>query len=85
VIVKGKSEPVDIHTPCADVFVNETSAKAIAAYRARRWDEAEALWRELSARHPADGVAAFYLERIARLRSVAPGPDWTGATELEKL
>ena len=85
VIVKGKSEPVDVHTPSSDAFANDTSAKAIGAYRARRWDESEALWRELLARNPGDGIAALYLERIARLRSVAPEPDWAGATELEKL
>ncbi len=85
VIVKGKSEPVEIYTPCADAFVNDTTAKAVAAYRARRWDESEALWRELGAHNPADGIAAVYLERIARLRSNAPDPTWKGAVELEKL
>ena len=85
VIVKGKSEPVEIYTPCADAFVNETTAKAVAAYRARRWDESEALWRELRAHNSADTIAALYLERIARLRLAAPAPDWEGAIELEKL
>jgi len=32
-----------------------------------------------------DGIAALYLERIARLRLDAPEPGWEGAVELEKL
>lgn len=85
VIVKGKSEPVDIYTPSADATVNETSAAAIIAYRARRWDESERLWRQILDRHPADTIAQLYVERIHRCRLVAPATEWDGAVELEKL
>jgi adenylate cyclase len=85
VIVKGKSEPVDIYTPCADLAVNELTGRAVAAYRAQRWEEAEALFRELLARNADDGVASVYVERIRHLRVMAPAADWGGAVELEKL
>ncbi|MEP7068061.1 MAG: adenylate/guanylate cyclase domain-containing protein [Usitatibacter sp.] len=85
VIVKGKTEPVDIWTPCSDAEVIEASARAIAAYRARRWEESELLWRELLRRIPDDTIAELYLERIQRLRVTALEADWGGAVELEKL
>lgn len=85
VIVKGKSEPVEIYTPSADLVVNEVSAKAIGAYRSRRWEESELLWREILKRDPDDGIAAVYIERIQRCRITSPAPNWEGAVELEKL
>jgi len=85
VIVKGKSEPVDIYTPCNDPEVVEMTARAVAAYRAQRWEEAESLFRELLARDTSDGVASVYVERIRHLRVMAPAADWGGAVELEKL
>ncbi|HXZ48047.1 MAG TPA: adenylate/guanylate cyclase domain-containing protein [Usitatibacter sp.] len=85
VIVKGKSEAVEIFTPCADAALAETSARALAAWRERRWDESEALWRRILADHPADGIARVYLERIAAVRSAAPDGSWHDAVELEKL
>ena len=85
VIVKGKTEPVEIFTPCQDERVIEASRRAIDAYRARDWDAAESAWREVAAAIPDDGVAAIYLERIARLRTIAPGEPWEAAVELEKL
>jgi adenylate cyclase len=85
VIVKGKTEPVEIFTPCADERVCGLSTRAVAAYRARQWDESERLWRETLSALPGDGIAQIYLERIARLRSIAPEEPWEAAVELEKL
>ena len=85
VIVKGKSEPVDIFTPCADPAAIEASERAIAAYRQRRWDDSERAWRQVLEAHPADTIAQLYLERIQRCRLVAPAQEWDGAVELEKL
>jgi len=85
VIVKGKSEAVEIFTPCADAALVESSGLALQAYRERRWDESEAAWRRVLASHPDDAIARIYLERIAALRSAAPDPAWRDAVELEKL
>src|SRR5688572_23044256 len=85
VIVKGKTEPVEIFTPCADEAACDLSARAVAAYRARQWDEAEALWDAVRSVIPDDSVAEIYLERIAHLRSMSPEEPWESAVELEKM
>ena len=84
VIVKGKSEPVEIVTPCDDAAVREATERAVTAYRARLLEESERWWRELITRWPEDGVAEVYLERIRMLRD-APAAAWEDAVQLEKL
>ncbi len=85
VIVKGKTEAVEIYTICENAAVIALSGRACAEYRAQQWDASEASWRELLAIDPADSVAAMYLERIAGLRLEPPPPDWGGEIALEKL
>jgi adenylate cyclase len=85
VIVKGKTEPVEIFTPCADDAAIDFATRALAAYRARDWDLSETMWREVAKAIPGDGVAAIYLERIARWRIIAPEEPWEAAVELDKL
>ena len=85
VIVKGKTEPVEIFTPCTDEPAIAAAQRAVNAYRSRDWDASERAWREVAAAIPGDGVAAIYLERIARLRSIAPEEPWEAAVELDKL
>ena len=84
VIVKGKSEPVEIVTPCDDAAVREATERAVTAYRARLLEESERWWREVITRWPEDGVAEVYLERIRMLRD-APAAAWEDAVQLEKL
>ena len=84
VIVKGKSEAVAIFTPSADAAVNDLNARAMAAMRERRWDDSEALWRQVLAARPDDSIARIHLERIAAFRA-APAAAWSDAVELEKL
>jgi hypothetical protein len=43
------------------------------------------MWREVAKAIPGDGVAAIYLERIARWRIIAPEEPWEAAVELDKL
>jgi hypothetical protein len=64
--------------------VLQESAAAIAAWRARRWDECERAWRAILALHPDDGIARLYLERLAEARLASPD-SWKDAVELEKL
>jgi adenylate cyclase len=85
VVVKGKSEAVEIFTPSGDAELNTLSAKAVQAYRERRWDESDGLWREISRQHPLDRIAQLYLARIQRCRAIAPDAPWQDAVELEKL
>jgi adenylate cyclase len=85
VIVKGKSQAVEIFTPCDDPQVLELSEQAIQLYRNREWDAAESCLRELLAIAPEDGIARIYLARIAAFRVDPPAEGWDGAMELEKM
>ena len=84
VIVKGKSEAVEIFTPCDEPAVLEANSRAIAAWRGRQWDDSERAWGAILAIHPDDGIARLYVDRIAEARQAAPGT-WRDAVELEKL
>jgi adenylate cyclase len=85
VIVKGKTQPVEIFTPCADLAACEASAAAVRAYRARQWDESERSWREVLAKLPEDTIALLYLDRIRTYRTVPAASEWHDAVELDKL
>lgn len=85
VIVKGKSQAIDVFTPCDDPKVVEVSQQAINLFRSQDWDAAEAYFRELLVLTPEDKIAELYIERISAFRSAAPSAKWNGAMELEKL
>ncbi|HET7728479.1 MAG TPA: adenylate/guanylate cyclase domain-containing protein [Usitatibacter sp.] len=85
VIVKGKTEPVDIFTVEEDARVVAASAAAMQAYRARDWERSEALWRGILELRPGDGVSLHYLQMIASLRLEVPAAAWDGAEALDKM
>ena len=83
--VKGKERPVAIFEPVAladqadaalRAKVDDFSA-ALACYRQRDWDGAEAILLRLQAQQ-AEPLYAVYRERIARYRSEPPPADWDG-------
>ena len=53
-------------------------ARALAAYREARWDDAADALREFLERHPDDAPAKVLSERTAGLRAQPPGQDWDG-------
>jgi adenylate cyclase len=85
VIVKGKSQAIEVLTPCDDPKVVELTGEAIRLYRNREWAAAETCLEELLTIEPEDRVAKLYLERIASFRIAPPTENWDGAVELEKL
>lgn len=85
VIVKGKSQAVEVFTPCENPMVVELTEQAIRLFRSQDWDAAETCLRELLAIEPKDGIAELYLKRIAVFRIAPPPAKWDGAMELEKL
>lgn len=85
VIVKGRSQAIDVLTPCDDPKVIELTQKAISLFRSRDWDAAESRLRELLALVPDDGIAELYLGRIAAFRVAPPAATWDGSVELDKL
>lgn len=82
--VKGKQEPVTIYQPLGSTqevgekAVEETGSfhDALAAYRARRWDDAEALLRDLLQTSPGALLYKMYLARISTFRHAPPAEGW---------
>lgn len=89
--VKGKNEPVAVYEPLGKpaelaASVLEELAQweaALAQVRAQQWDAAGKAIAALAARHPARGLYALYLERIAYYRAHPPGADWDGVTTID--
>jgi adenylate cyclase len=58
-------------------------ADALAAYRARRWDEAHVLFTACLEASPDDGPAAVLRDRCERFRLVPPPKGWDGVFEMD--
>lgn len=82
--VKGKHVGITVYTPCDEEALNAMSAEALAAYRAGKFEAAEAGWKRLLETYPDDPVAAVFLERIARFRKEGWPAEWDGVTTLDE-
>jgi adenylate cyclase len=86
VVVKGRTEGVAIFEPLGRVgAVGETTVseverfhKALSFYRKQRWDESEAMLKELAYAAPDSKLYKLYLKRVAHFRQNTPGPAWNG-------
>ena len=86
VAVKGRVEGIPIFEPLGRVgevpeaVVEESYRyeKALAHYRAQRWDDAERVLGELTAASPKTKVYKLLLGRIAKYRADPPGENWNG-------
>jgi adenylate cyclase len=84
--VKGKREGVAIFEPIGpegevpgDTLLEIARFhQALAHFRERRWDEAEALLKELAAAAPEVKLYRIYRERIDQFRASPPAADWDG-------
>ncbi|MGV3493587.1 MAG: CHASE2 domain-containing protein [Ramlibacter sp.] len=85
VIVKGKTEPVRVLTPCDDPALCAASARALQALSERQWDAARAALGEVLARQPDDAAALRLRERVASGAALAPDAPWSPAVALDKL
>ncbi|TAN48086.1 MAG: adenylate/guanylate cyclase domain-containing protein [Methylococcaceae bacterium] len=83
--VKGKQQPVEIFTLCDNAELNRLTLRAIAEYRQRHWQASLALWTEIGAEYPTDGVAQVYFKRIREFQEQNPPGDWDGSVALDKL
>lgn len=83
--VAGKTEAVDVYTPCDDADFAAASESALSLAFARDWDGAEEAWRRLLAAHPEDKGILLHLERIAAWRRSPPPAEWDGGVSLDKL
>jgi len=80
--VKGREKPVEVYTPCADLWTIETGDKAIDLYLTRHWAASSELWRSIQARDPADPIANYYLGRIVELEASNVSADWDGVESI---
>ena len=88
--MKGKKEPVAIFELVCELgdatdrdrAKAERSAAALAAYRARNFAGAEAIFAALLDQDADDHAAELLLERCRRLRAAPPGPEWDGVDTL---
>jgi adenylate cyclase len=88
--VKGKREPVHIHellalapgTPELAAFV-ERFRRGLSAYKAQRWDEASARFREADELRGGDPTSQRYVERCEAMRREPPGPEWDGVFQMK--
>jgi adenylate cyclase len=85
VIVKGKSEPVKVFTPCGDAVLMTLSATGVACFQEQRWDDSAAAFVQLLTHKPGDLAALRFLERIDIERVALPDAAWCGALSLDKL
>ncbi len=88
--VKGKKEPVAIfELVCEAAKATDgdrqrakRAAEGLAAYRARDFAGAEAIFAALVEQDAEDHAAALLLERCRRLQAEPPGPEWDGVDTL---
>jgi adenylate cyclase len=88
--VKGKREPVQIFElltlapapPALAEFVARFEW-GISAYKAQRWDEAIARFREADRLRGGDPPSGKYVERCEAMRREPPGPEWDGVFEMK--
>ncbi|HEX4944863.1 MAG TPA: adenylate/guanylate cyclase domain-containing protein [Usitatibacteraceae bacterium] len=84
--VKGKHEGVGIFEPAGrqgevgDETLREIERfhKALEAYRAQRWDDAEKMLKNLAYAAPEMKLYKLYLERVAHFRASPPPANWDG-------
>lgn len=86
--VKGKTEPVFVHALLGDnkyrnseqfEKILEANKDLLAAYRTKKWDDAEKLAKKLSRLDPnLSGLAALYLDRIRQYQKFPPPLHWDG-------
>jgi adenylate cyclase len=89
--VKGKALPTRIYELVAakgqmtapQQAINAAFVEALAAYRAQRWDQAVAGFRQVLQIAPTDGPAQVFLKRCEILRATSLPSDWAGVYKLE--
>jgi adenylate cyclase len=89
ITVKGKTKPVEVFTVLgerpedAEPAWLATHEEAMKLYRAGRFTEAAARWREVLTQCPEDGIAALFIERCEELAKNPPEEPWAGVFEMK--
>jgi class 3 adenylate cyclase len=91
-VVAGQTRPqivFEIMGRAGELSVEQIALRAhysdgLAAYRARRWDEATSAFKAALAAAPGDGPCMVLLARSERLRDNPPSADWDGSWHLDQ-
>ena len=91
VVVVGQSQPQTVYEVMGgkDTLTPQQTlacahyAAGLAAYRARRWDEARAAFAAAIEATPDDGPSIALLARVADLRRDPPAENWDGSWRME--
>jgi len=92
VIVVGQSHPEAVFEIIAragelteqQLVLQARYAEGLAAYRARRWDDARAAFQVALEAVPGDGPSKVMAERVEHFQANPPPADWDGAWRLDQ-
>lgn len=76
--VRGRNRPLSVYTIAPDAAFAQRAGQAFAAYRERRWDEAQALLTEQLSDCPKDPASLALIARIESFRVTPPPEEWDG-------
>jgi adenylate cyclase len=90
-LMAGKQNPVVAHELICRMADSDELQRAacgafsdaLAAFRERRWSDAEEKFLEAESRFGQDGPSRFYLELCARYRTHPPAEPWDGEIRME--
>jgi adenylate cyclase len=68
----------------AQIELRARFSEGLAAYRARRWEEARHAFEAALVASPGDGPSMTFIKRIEKLAAAPPGEGWDGAWHLER-
>ncbi|HEV7407746.1 MAG TPA: hypothetical protein VGO01_04610 [Bradyrhizobium sp.] len=68
----------------AQAELRDRFAEGLAAWRARRWDEARGAFEAALKTVPGDGPSLTFIKRLELFASTPPGDGWDGAWHLER-
>lgn len=85
VIVKGKSEAINVYCPCQDASLVKLSGQAVQLFYEQQWVACEEAFRALLLVKPHDYAAMRFLARLEEILGKPAGQAWTGALSLDKL
>jgi class 3 adenylate cyclase len=68
----------------AQIELRDRFAEGLAAYRARRWDEARHAFEAALKAIPGDGPSLTFIKRLDLFATAPPGDGWDGAWHLER-
>jgi hypothetical protein len=65
-------------------LLRERYAEGLAAYRARKWDDAREAFQAALEAVPSDGPSTALTRRVTQFQANPPAADWDGAWRLDQ-